>query len=66
MKVYIIFDVDGWEILGISKCFDSYEKASRFLDAFKYLYEDKPRSLLNKPISFDDWKKQFISIQTVE
>jgi len=44
MKVYIIFDREGWEIHGIEKCFDSKEKAINYFEQFRPHFEKiKPR-----------------------
>lgn len=31
MKVYVIYDKDGWETLGVEAIFDSFEKAKHYL-----------------------------------
>lgn len=60
MNVYIIFDMDGWEIHAIDRCFGSYEKAEAYLEEYRDAFL-KTQS----PITFDDWKKKTIHTQSV-
>ena len=38
MKVYVIYDREGWEILGIEKCFASRASAEKYIDEWYALY----------------------------
>lgn len=50
MKVYLIYERDGWEIHGIEKCFDSKEKAISYLEQYRQRV-----NLVRPSLNFDEY-----------
>lgn len=60
MKVYIIYDKDGWEILGIEKACSTRAKAEAYLANLYLNYVKFQEGKGIKALSLEEWCEQLI------
>jgi hypothetical protein len=53
MKVYVVFDMDGWEITGIDKVFSDYDKAVQYLKTFEEMSKGRYKFKESHIFSYD-------------